>query len=127
MASVSEAAAAAHAERPRDRLASTIDHTILSPGTVAINVQGAFIVDADPSNPPTPSDDGAQHDTDIRLPNHISVVSHVALDASLPHVENIRKVRILIPTDWWLAGKTRLFLPRAGLQRSWRETEFCQV
>lgn len=130
MASVSEAAAAAHAERPRDRLerkASTIDHTILSPGTVAINVQGAFIVDADPFNPPTPSDDGAQHDTDIRLPNHISVVSHVALDASLPHVENIRKVRILISTDWWLAGKTRLFLTRAGLQRSWRETEFCQV
>ncbi|KAL8975216.1 MAG: hypothetical protein Q9197_000567 [Variospora fuerteventurae] len=83
MASVSEAAAGADAERPRGRLerkASAIDHTILSPGTVSINVQGAFIVDADPSNPPTPSDDGAQHDTDIRLPNHISVVSHVALD-----------------------------------------------
>ncbi|KAL8654767.1 MAG: hypothetical protein Q9210_001300 [Variospora velana] len=70
-------ASGADAERPRDRLErkpSTIDHTILSPGTVSINVQGAFIVDADPSNPPTPSDDGAQHDTDIRLPNHISVI-----------------------------------------------------
>ncbi|KAI4207732.1 MAG: hypothetical protein LQ346_000382 [Caloplaca aetnensis] len=54
--------------------ASSIDHTILSPGTVSINVQGAFIVDEDPSNPPTPSDDGAQHDTDIRLPNHVNVI-----------------------------------------------------
>lgn len=64
---------------PMERKAS-IDQTILSPGTVSINVQGAFIVDDDPSRPPTPSDDGAQHDTDIRLPNHEAVVSHVALD-----------------------------------------------
>ncbi|KAL8733640.1 MAG: hypothetical protein Q9166_002050 [cf. Caloplaca sp. 2 TL-2023] len=64
---------------PMERKAS-IDQTILSPGTVSINVQGAFIVDEDPSGPSTPSDDGAQHDTDIRLPNHKAVVSHVALD-----------------------------------------------
>lgn len=64
---------------PMERKAS-IDQTILSPGTVSINVKGAFIVDDDPSRPPTPSDDGAQHDTDIRLPNHEAVVSHVALD-----------------------------------------------
>ncbi|KAL8953989.1 MAG: hypothetical protein Q9222_000199 [Ikaeria aurantiellina] len=63
-----------------ERQASTIDQTILSPGTVSINVQGAFIVDEDPSRPTTPSDDGALHDTDIRLPNHKAVVSHVALD-----------------------------------------------
>lgn len=62
---------------------ASIDQTISSPGTVSINVQGAFIVDEDPSRPSTPSDDGAQHDTDIRLPNHKAVVSHVALDASL--------------------------------------------
>ncbi|KAL8675278.1 MAG: hypothetical protein Q9168_000399 [Polycauliona sp. 1 TL-2023] len=64
---------------PLERKAS-IDQTILSPGTVSINVQGAFIVDEDPPIPSTPSDDGAQHDTDIRLPNHKTVVSHVALD-----------------------------------------------
>lgn len=86
-APVSEAAGAGENCKDRrlpvmERKASTIDHTILSPGTVSINVQGAFIVDEDPSNPPTPSDDGAQHDTDIRLPNHINVVSHIALDAS---------------------------------------------
>ncbi|KAL8972114.1 MAG: hypothetical protein Q9183_000708 [Haloplaca sp. 2 TL-2023] len=66
--------------RPAERKGSAIDHTILSPGTVSINVQGAFIVDVDSSQPSTPSDDGAQHDTDIRLPNHRAVVSHVALD-----------------------------------------------
>ncbi|KAL8873223.1 MAG: hypothetical protein Q9174_001270 [Haloplaca sp. 1 TL-2023] len=64
-----------------ERKGSTIiDRTILCPGTVSINVQGAFIVDADHSQPSTPSDDGAQHDVDIRLPNHKAVVSHVALD-----------------------------------------------
>ncbi|KAL9028621.1 MAG: hypothetical protein Q9180_007137 [Flavoplaca navasiana] len=61
---------------------ASIDQTILSPGTVSINVKGAFIVDEQPSRPSTPSDgdDGAQHDTEIRLPNHEAVVSHVALD-----------------------------------------------
>lgn len=87
MASVSEAAAAdarklKDRRLPMERKPSTIDQTILSPGTVFINVQGAFIVDEDPANPPTLTDDGAQHDTDIRLPNHQTIVSHVALDAS---------------------------------------------
>ncbi|KAL8708281.1 MAG: hypothetical protein Q9225_007626, partial [Loekoesia sp. 1 TL-2023] len=85
MASVAEAAAAEAAKiqdrrLPIKRKASTIDQTILSPGTVSINVQGAFIVEENPSNSPTSSDDGPQHDTDIRLPNHKAVVSHVALD-----------------------------------------------
>ena len=61
---------------------SFLDETILSPGSVKINVQGAFIVDQVPSNKPDQPDNGAQqHDTrDIRLPNHKAVVSHVALD-----------------------------------------------
>lgn len=88
MGSVAEAAAAEAVKiqdrrLPIKRKASTIDQTILSPGTVSINVQGAFIVEENPSNSPTSGDDGAQHDTDIRLPNHKAVVSHVALDASL--------------------------------------------
>lgn len=63
-----------------ERTSSAINQTILYPGTVSINVQGAFIVDDVSSISPTPSDDAAQHDTDIRLPNHRAVVSHVALD-----------------------------------------------
>ncbi|KAL9599962.1 MAG: hypothetical protein Q9179_003379 [Wetmoreana sp. 5 TL-2023] len=80
MASVASAAATKQRRRPIEQKGSTIDQTILSPGTVSINVQGAFIVDEDPSRPPTPTEDGVQHDTDIRLPNHKAVVSHVALD-----------------------------------------------
>ncbi|KAL8839054.1 MAG: hypothetical protein Q9170_001890 [Blastenia crenularia] len=55
-------------------MSSSIDQTILSPGSVFINVQGAFIVDEDVPRPPTPNDNGAQHDTDIRLPNHKAVI-----------------------------------------------------
>lgn len=59
--------------------AATIDSTILSPGAVRINFQGAFIADEEP--PLTPGEDGAHHDSkDIRLPNNKAVVSHVALD-----------------------------------------------
>lgn len=65
---------------PLTRCISTIDSTILSPGAVKINFQGAFIVDEEL---PATSEDGAQHDSkDIRLPNHKAVVSHIALDAS---------------------------------------------
>lgn len=88
MGSVTEAATGANKledHPPRiERVSSAINQAILSPGSVSINVQGAFIAeDASPVSP-TPSDDAAQHDTDIRLPNHQAVVSHVALDASLP-------------------------------------------
>lgn len=66
----------------RVRGKSTIDSTILSPGTVKINFQGAFILDDSLSI--ASHEDGAQCDTkDIRLPNNRAVVSHVALDASL--------------------------------------------
>ncbi|KAL9024685.1 MAG: hypothetical protein Q9196_006333 [Gyalolechia fulgens] len=78
MGSVLDAAADAEKLEGRrlriERKSSAIDQTILSPGTVSINVRGAFIVDEASSNPPTPSDDGAQHDTEIRLPNHLSVI-----------------------------------------------------
>lgn len=62
-----------------------IDDTIIHPGSVKINVQGAFIVDEKNSNahgaPPSPN--GGSHDTnDIRLPNHTAVVSHIAVDVS---------------------------------------------
>ena len=56
---------------------------ILSPGRVEVNVQGAFIVTEEASDPRVDAADGAKHDTDIRLPNHRGVVSHVALDVGL--------------------------------------------
>ena len=69
--------------RPRRPTAqSDIHETILHPGNVRINVQGAFIVSDEPT---TPRSEDYEHDPrDIRLPNHTAVVSHVAVDASLP-------------------------------------------
>ncbi|KAF2267943.1 fumble-domain-containing protein [Lojkania enalia] len=57
---------------------SAIEDTILRPGTVRINVQGAFIVDDEPV---TPRSEQYEHDPrDIRLPYHTAVVSHIAVD-----------------------------------------------
>lgn len=71
-----------------------IDSTINRPGSVKINVQGAFIVDPDTSTPATGG--GAAHangrvspshpeTSDIRLPNHTAVVSHIAIDVCICH------------------------------------------
>jgi type II pantothenate kinase len=72
------------------RLTNSGVQDIPHPGDVRINVQGAFIVDAD-EEPTTPGDvgsdfeeDGYQHDPkDIRLPNHKAVVSHIAVDVRI--------------------------------------------
>ena len=69
-----------------DNKDSEVDSTLLSPGIVKINVQGAYIVNEDPSSPISSAQDGAQHDTDIRLPNHQGVVSHIALDVRIGHL-----------------------------------------
>lgn len=63
-----------------------IDSTIIHPGAVKINVQGAFIVDEEATTASaTGPNGGGSHETkDIRLPNHTDVVSHIAVDASLP-------------------------------------------
>ncbi|KAL9056110.1 MAG: hypothetical protein Q9162_003173 [Coniocarpon cinnabarinum] len=54
------------------------------PGAIKINVQGAFIVDQEPSESPIiEAADGVEykHDNrDIRLPNHKAAVSHIAVD-----------------------------------------------
>jgi type II pantothenate kinase len=58
-----------------------IDETIIHPGSVKINVLGAFIVDQQASSPKEYSPSGGSHETkDIRLPNHTAVVSHIAVD-----------------------------------------------
>ncbi|KAI0384355.1 fumble-domain-containing protein [Hypomontagnella monticulosa] len=79
------AAAQQAAGRPRTMTSTAeIDSTIIHPGSVRINVKGAFIVDT-PEEPGSPSISGnggnSYHDTkDIRLPNHTAVVSHIAVD-----------------------------------------------
>jgi type II pantothenate kinase len=64
-----------------------IDSTITHPGSVKINVKGAFIVDQENGSPKgenAPVINGGSHDTkDIRLPNHTAVVSHIAVDVSI--------------------------------------------
>ena len=58
-----------------------IDKKIQRPGTVKINVTGAFITDEGSTTPQPRDEDGAFHETkDIRLPHHTSIVSHVAVD-----------------------------------------------
>lgn len=71
-----------HHEHRRTRTnTAEIDNTISHPGSVKINVEGAFIVDRDSTSPNRSSVDGANHETtDIRLPNHTAVVSHIAVD-----------------------------------------------
>ncbi|KAI1379986.1 fumble-domain-containing protein [Hypoxylon crocopeplum] len=82
-----KAIAAQHAAgRPRTMTSTAeIDSTIIHPGSVRINVKGAYIVDT-PEEPGTPanltaSGGNSYHETkDIRLPNHTAVVSHIAVD-----------------------------------------------
>ena len=55
------------------------------PGTIKINVQGAFIVNEE-SSPTLEVLDGIDYEqdtNDIRLPNHRTVVSHVAVDVRI--------------------------------------------
>lgn len=71
-------------QRPRTFTnTAEIDSTIIHPGSVKINVQGAFIVDQESATPNGAALNGGSHDTkDIRLPNHTAVVSHIAVDVS---------------------------------------------
>ena len=69
-----------------------IDSTIIHPGSVKINVKGAFIVDQDSGSPPSTAVNGASYDTkDIRLPFHTAVVSHIAVDVDPPSPAPIYK------------------------------------
>ncbi|KEZ41357.1 Pantothenate kinase [Scedosporium apiospermum] len=65
--------------------AEEIHQTIIHPGSVRINVEGAFIVESPPGSPTEqPVKSGrispTQETSDIRLPNHTAVVSHIAVD-----------------------------------------------
>ena len=75
-----------HPLRARTNTAE-IDSTIIHPGSVKINVKGAFIVDSDAPSPHDGTATSSNHETkDIRLPNHTAVVSHIAVDVSCAHL-----------------------------------------
>lgn len=65
----------------------SLEETISNPGTVRINVEGAFIVEDEAPSPENNGETNGVHyeHKDIRLPHHTSVVSHVAVDVSLPY------------------------------------------
>lgn len=117
--------------------ADEIDKTIIHPGAVRINVEGAFIVDSHPGSPTgTPCNNGRispSHETsDIRLPNHTAVVSHIAIDVSTPPQDvpgrdpetqcaDSRRV------DWRLPGKARLLHHRGPQHRARRQAQLPQL
>jgi hypothetical protein len=106
-----------------------IDSTIIHPGSVKINVTGAFIVDQD-SGSPTHSNgytNGGSHDTkDIRLPNHTAVVSHIAVDVGSLLIP--LRMSILIPmADWRVPGQARLLLQRTQVSRTGWPSEFHEL
>lgn len=100
-----------------------IDSTITKPGSVKINVTGAFIVDPDTATPKNGRGSPTTHHetSDIRLPNHTAVVSHIAVDVCL-HVLFAPLCNCLLITrwgvhdplfpDWRLPHQTRILFPR---------------
>lgn len=81
------------ASRSRHKRSRTEDATsverlkeaIANPGSVKINVKGAFIIDDQPESPKAEGVewDGVHYEhKDIRLPHHTDIVSHVAVDVS---------------------------------------------
>lgn len=65
------------------RASGRLEEAITNPGSVKINVKGAFIVDDDSEFPEEDDSDGVHYEhKDIRLPHHTDVVSHVAVDVS---------------------------------------------
>lgn len=86
-----------HRTLPEDHAAQRLQEAILHPGSVKINVKGAFIVDEQPAEQQNGNangngngngasfggGDGIHYEhKDIRLPHHTDVVSHVAVDVS---------------------------------------------
>lgn len=135
-----------HAEQPvpvpgaeeivRPKTATTtaeIDSTIIHPGSVKINVTGAFIVDQESTTPRNGRGSPDHHQTsDIRLPNHTAVVSHIAIDVRPS--PSVRALTRGIPAnkpsplpDWWVTCEARLLLARGILDRTWWPIELQQL
>lgn len=94
--------------RPRTATdTAEIDETLSHPGSVRINVKGAFIVDQESATPISPagrSGSPARHGTkDIRLPYHTAVVSHIAVDVrtlEFSHFPPIFAIMSLLPAAY---------------------------
>lgn len=74
------------AQTENDVSVERLRETISNPGSVKINVKGAFILDDEERAATHGRDDadGVHYEhKDIRLPHHTDVVSHVAVDVSL--------------------------------------------
>ena len=66
------------------RVVGRLEEAITNPGSVKINVKGAFIVDDHSDTSEEDESDGIHYEhKDIRLPHHTDVVSHIAVDVSL--------------------------------------------
>lgn len=87
-----------------------LEQAITNPGSVKINVKGAFIVDDDPRSKSPVRADGVHYEgQDIRLPHHTGVVSHVAVDVRYLNFFLASVVpRTLLPP------RNRFFLPTAN-------------
>jgi hypothetical protein len=85
-----------------------LEQAITNPGSVKINVKGAFIVDDDPRSKSPVRTDGVHYEGhDIRLPHHTGVVSHVAVDVSFPEIFLVSVVPRTL-----LSPRNRLFADR---------------
>jgi hypothetical protein len=107
-----------------------IDSTITHPGSVKINVTGAFIVDQDSSSPTNGhgNTNGGSHDTkDIRLPNHTAVVSHIAVDVCFSNFYVSLSGLLTTRPDWRLPSQARVLLPRTQVPRARRPSELYEL
>lgn len=106
---------------------SEIDNTISHPGSVKINVEGAFIVDRDSTSPHRSGIDGANCETtDIRLPNHTAVVSHIAVDVRGPSYSILRSSSDC-PTDWRISSEACVLLTRTATSETRRTAELYEL
>lgn len=117
-----------HYEHRRTRTnTAEIDNTISHPGSVKINVEGAFIVDRDSTSPNRSGIDGANHETtDIRLPNHTAVVSHIAVDVRYPLLFVPRPSPDCV-ADWRISGQARILLARTATSEAGRTAKLHEL
>lgn len=106
---------------PRPNSSRSDNDAVLHPGTIRINLRGAFIVDEEsphgsatpsPNLPPQPEEDRFEykHDTnDIRLPNQSAVVSHVAVDVCATTLHNDHLANAVEHLQAAIAALTRAF------------------
>jgi hypothetical protein len=100
-----------------------IDNTISHPGSVKINVEGAFIVDRDSTSPHRTGIDGVNHETtDIRLPNHTAVVSHIAVDVR-PIPNSMWRLASDRIADRGISSEACLLLARTATSETRRTTK----